>query len=93
MALFSWTAALGKILTGDNLRRRRIILVMGKADGESVDHHLLHCPYAQELWDMIFALFGIHWVMPKRVIDVFNCWQGCLGRQQNDVIGKAIPHC
>jgi hypothetical protein len=54
---------------------------------------LLHCPYAKELWDMIFALFGIHWVMPKRVIDLFNCWQGSLGRHQNFVIWKAIPHC
>jgi hypothetical protein len=33
---------------------------MCKADGESVDHLLLHCSYAKELWDMIFALFGIH---------------------------------
>jgi hypothetical protein len=66
---------------------------MCKADGESVDHLLLHCPYAKELWDMIFALFGIHWVMPKRVIDLFNCWQGSLGRHQNFVICKAIPHC
>ncbi len=66
---------------------------MCKADGESVDHLLLHCPYAKELWDMIFALFGIQWVMPKRVIDEFNCWQWSLVRQQNDVIWKTIPHC
>jgi hypothetical protein len=82
VAFFSWTTTLGKILTADNLRRCGIILVswccMCKVDAESVDHLLLHCPYAKELWDMIFALFGIHWVMPKRVIDVFNCWQGSL---------------
>ena len=74
---------MGKILTADNLRRRRIILVswycMCKADGESVYHLVLHCPYAKELWDMIFALFGVHWVMPRRVIDLFACWQGSLG--------------
>ena len=51
---------------------------MCKADGESIDR-LLHCPYTKELWDMIFGLFGIHWVMPKRVIKVFCCWQGSLG--------------
>uniref|UniRef100_A0A2N9G2I3 Reverse transcriptase zinc-binding domain-containing protein n=1 Tax=Fagus sylvatica TaxID=28930 RepID=A0A2N9G2I3_FAGSY len=43
-----------------------------EADGESVDHLFLHCPYAKELWDMILALFGIHWVMPKRVLDLFH---------------------
>ena len=38
---------------------------MCKADGESVDHLLLHCVYAKELWDMVFAMFTIHWVMPR----------------------------
>jgi hypothetical protein len=56
-------AFLGKILTAENLRRRRVILVswccMCKADGESVDHLLLHCVYAKELWDMDFAMFGM----------------------------------
>jgi hypothetical protein len=28
---------------------------MCKADGESVDHLLLHHPYAKEIWDMIFC--------------------------------------
>ena len=97
VAFFSWTAASGKILTLDNLCRRGIILAtwccMCKADGESIDHLLLHFPYAKELWDMIFALFGIHWVMPKHVIEVFCCWQGSMGRHKNMVIWKAIPHC
>jgi hypothetical protein len=65
---------------------------MCKVDGESVDH-LLHCSYAKEVWDMIFALFRIHWVMPRRVVDVFACWQGSLWHHQNIVIWKAIPHC
>ena len=95
MAFFTWTAALGKILTADNLRRRGIPVVswccMCKADGETVDHLLLHCPYAKELWDMVFGLFGIQWVMPKRAIDLFHCWIGSVGR--TSVIWKAIPHC
>jgi hypothetical protein len=97
VAFFSWTAALGRILTMENLSRRRIIIVswccMCKADGESVDHLLLHCGYAKELWDMVFVMFGIHWVMPKRVIDLFYCWQGKFGWHQNITIWKAIPHC
>jgi hypothetical protein len=66
---------------------------MCKADGESVDHLFLHCPYAKELWDMILALFGIYWVMPKRVLDLFICLQGSLGNHQHFVVWKAIPHC
>ena len=97
VAFFLWSAALGRILTADNLRCRGIILVswcyMCKADGESVDHLLLHCSYAKELWDMIFVFFGIHWVMPRHVIDLFDCWQGSLRRHQNLVLWRVIPHC
>ena len=95
VAFFVWTAALGKILTADNLRRRGIIIVswccMCKADGESVDNLLLHCSYAKELWDMIFVLFGLQWVMLKRVIDLLYCWHGSVGH--HSVIWKAISHC
>jgi len=52
-AFFAWSAALGKILTVDNFRKRHIIIVdrccLCKRDGESVDHLLLHC-------DVAFAL-------------------------------------
>jgi hypothetical protein len=41
VAFFTWSAALGKILTMDNLRKRRVIVVdrccMCKRNGESVD--------------------------------------------------------
>jgi hypothetical protein len=95
VAFFVWTAALGKILTADNLRRRGIPAVswccMCKADGESVDHLLLHCPYTKELWDMVLGLFGLHWVMPKTVTELLHCWFGSVGC--HSVIWKAIPHC
>jgi len=51
VAFFVWTAALGKILTHDNLRRCGIVVVewcvMCKKHGEFVDHLLLHCDVAQ----------------------------------------------
>ena len=66
---------------------------MCKEDGETVDHLLLHCDFAKELWDMVFVLFGLHWVMPRRVIELFACWQGKFGRHQHINIWRAIPHC
>ena len=75
VAFSTWTAALGKILTIDNIRNRNVVILewccMCKIDGESVNHLLLHCPLAQELWEMVIAIFGVVWVMPKGVERLF----------------------
>ena len=47
-----------------------------------VDHLLMHCTLAREMWDFVFALFGIYWVMPRRVFDLLACWQGGFGHHQ-----------
>ena len=84
VASFFWTAALGKILTIDNLRRWRILIVdcccMCKQDEEYVDHLLLHCCMARELCSFIFCLFGVQRVMPKRVVELLASWKGQYAR-------------
>ena len=76
VAYSSRSVFLRKILTTDNLQKMCIIFLywcyMCKRCGESVDHLLLHCPIAYELWSSLFFLFGIHWVMPHRVIDCLS---------------------
>ena len=58
LAFFTWTVAKGRILTLDNLRRRNICVVnrccMCKNDWERVDHLLILCPFASDLWSFIF---------------------------------------
>jgi len=75
---FVWMAALGQILTLDNLRKRKVIVVewccMCKRSGESINHFLLHCEVARELWNAIFSLFGVECVMPRRVIELLDCF-------------------
>ena len=87
VAFFSWIAALGKILTTDNIWNRHIAVLdwcyMCKRCGESVDHLLPHCPIAYEFWSIVFCLFGIHWVMPYKVIELLASWQGKFGRHRN----------
>uniref|UniRef100_A0A7N2KQL6 Reverse transcriptase zinc-binding domain-containing protein n=1 Tax=Quercus lobata TaxID=97700 RepID=A0A7N2KQL6_QUELO len=65
VAFFVWTAALGKYLTIDNLRKRKVWILdwcyMCKSNGESVDHLFLHCPVAMDLWSMVLGLFGVSW--------------------------------
>ena len=77
VAFFVWAAALGRILTTDNLRRRHIIVIdwccMCKENGKSISHLLLPCSAAREIWNFIFSIFAIEWVMPKGVVDLLSC--------------------
>ena len=45
-------------------------MLMYKCNGESVDHLLLHCSNASNLWSTILGLFGVYWVMPKSVVEL-----------------------
>jgi len=93
---FAWSAALGKILTLNNLRKRRVIVIdrccMCKRYGEYVDHLLLHCDVASALWSVLFNLFRMSWVMPRRVIDLFACWWS-VGRLRSAAVWKMVPTC
>jgi hypothetical protein len=79
-----WTAALGKILTMDDLKKRAIIIVhwccMSKSDGELVAHLLLYCPDDRELWDLLLCLLEVTWVMPHSVLAMLESWRGTMGR-------------
>ena len=97
VAFFVWIVALGKILTIDNLRLRKIRITdwcyICKCNGESVDHLLLHCSIALDLWSMILGLFGVQWVMPKSVLELLACWLGRCVRNRNSHIWMIIPPC
>jgi hypothetical protein len=60
VAFFVWSAALGKILTLDNLRKQHVIMInkcyMCKKTKKFVDH-LLHCDVASALWNSLFSIF------------------------------------
>ena len=96
VAFFSWIAALGKILTTDNLQKRHFVVLewcyMYKRYGESIDHLLLHCPIAYEMWSMVFCLFGICWVMQQRVVDLLDCWSCNCRQHHNIAIWRIVPH-
>ena len=44
---------------------------MCKKNGESVDHLLLHCVVA-----IVLCIFGLYWVMPRRVVDNIGLLEG-----------------
>ena len=96
MAFFAWTAARSKILTLDDLRRRGMVVVnrcwLCELDGESVDHLLLHCGVASALWNAFFTWFGLCWVIPCSVKEVFASWWSG-GRIRSAVVWKIVHLC
>ena len=96
VAFFVWSAALGKYLMINNLRKRKLWILdwcyMCKSNGESVDHLFLHCLGAMDLWSMVLGLFGVSWVMPHTVLGLLGCWQGSFGRHRNVYILSIVPH-
>jgi hypothetical protein len=95
LAFFTWTASLGKILTLDNLPKRHIIVIdwccMCKKCGKTQDHLFLHCDVAREMWIMIFHMFGVEWIMPKRVVHFLPCWNRGVGWNDSIIVWNAIP--
>ena len=66
---------------------------MCKCNSETVDRLFLHCLIAMELWDMVFGLFGVSWVMPMFVVEFLAYWQGRFGHHRNGYIWIVVPHC
>jgi hypothetical protein len=63
-----------------------------KSDGETVNHLLLHCEVENALWYAIFNRFGLSWVMPNSVADLFACWWAG-GHSRNAIMWKMVPLC
>jgi hypothetical protein len=93
---FAWSVAMGKILTLDNLRKRHVIVMnrccMCKRSKDTVDHLLLHCEVASALWSAIFGCFGMSWVMPRWVSELFASWWS-LGGGGVPRFEKMVPTC
>jgi hypothetical protein len=97
VAFFVWSAALGKILTHDNLRKMNVIVIewccLCKKSGESIDHLLLHCDIARDLWSYILIVFGVQWVMSRTVLELLNSWGAAIGCGRAKEAWRLAPLC
>jgi len=76
IAFFSWAAALGRILTVDNLKRQGFYIVnwccLCKKDEETFNHLIIHCEYTVDIWHFVLNIFG---VMPSNILELLQCWK------------------
>uniref|UniRef100_A0A5B7ACY1 Reverse transcriptase zinc-binding domain-containing protein n=1 Tax=Davidia involucrata TaxID=16924 RepID=A0A5B7ACY1_DAVIN len=95
VSFFAWTVCRGAISTLDNLQKRGFYLAnrccMCKEETELVDHLLLRCPWAKELWQLILSLFGVPWVFPGGVKGMFFCWEGARIRKDVKPLWRMAP--
>ncbi|RVX20823.1 Protein HUA2-like 3 [Vitis vinifera] len=78
VGFFAWEASWGKVLTLDQLKKRRWSLpnrcLLCCAADETIDHLLIHCTKSKVLWDLLFTLFSVQWVLPLSVKEVLLGW-------------------
>ncbi|RVX05699.1 LINE-1 reverse transcriptase-like [Vitis vinifera] len=95
ISFFAWEATWGKALTLDLVQKRGWALVnrcfMCLEKEENINHLLLHCSRTRALWDLLFALFGLSWVLPFSVRETLLSWNGYFLGKNRKKVWRAAP--
>ena len=77
VSFFAWEDIWGRILTLGQLKRSYFLpnrCYLCKVEEKSANHLHFHCPKAAMIWQLIFALFGVQWVMPSSIKETILSW-------------------
>ena len=95
VSFFAWEASWGKVLTQDQLKRRGWILAnrcfLCCDDEETINHVLIHCPKARVLWNLMFSLFGVNWVLPLTIRDTLLGWSASFVDKKRGKTWQPVP--
>eukprot|EP00268_Persea_americana_P004659 TRINITY_DN11508_c0_g1_i8.p1 TRINITY_DN11508_c0_g1~~TRINITY_DN11508_c0_g1_i8.p1 ORF type:complete len:235 (+),score=26.42 TRINITY_DN11508_c0_g1_i8:575-1279(+) len=93
---FGWSALLGGILTMDNLRRRRMLVVnacpMCLSDEETIAHLSLNCKTAQFIWKVTLGWFHCCGPLPQPLPALFEYWKMGVGSKRGNVESFILWH-
>ena len=97
VSFFAWEASWEKVLTQDQLKRRGWILAnrccLCCVEEETINHILVHCSKAKILWDLVFSLFGVNWVLPFTVRDTLLSWYVSFKNKKYRKVWWAVSLC
>ncbi|RVX16052.1 putative ribonuclease H protein [Vitis vinifera] len=95
ISFFAWEATWGKALTLDLVQKRGWVLAnrcfMCLEKEETINHLLLHCSRTRALWDLLFALFGVSWVLPFSVRETLLSWNGFFMGKNRKKVWRVTP--
>ena len=78
----------------DNLKRGWTLVnkrFLCKDEKESCNHIILHCSKASLLWQLVFSLFAVVWVLHTSVQATFLSWHSrSVGRRKKKVWNVAL---
>ncbi|RVW89949.1 Transposon TX1 uncharacterized 149 kDa protein [Vitis vinifera] len=60
-------------------------------DEETINHILVHCPKARVLWNLVFTLFRVNWVLQLTVRDTLLGWSASFVDKKREKIWRATP--
>ena len=88
---------MGKVLTLDQLKRRRRTLANRRCflceEEETVGHLLIHFPKARLLWDLFFAIVGISCVFIRMVRETLLSWHDYFVGKRHKKAWMIAPLC
>lgn len=92
---FAWLVLRGSILTMDNLQRHNVIVVnacpLCLANEKTMDHLLLNCWGAKEIWNSFFKSFDYSWILPDSILLLFNSWWSIFSGILFEVWSSSLP--
>ncbi|RVX13277.1 Histone-lysine N-methyltransferase ASHH1 [Vitis vinifera] len=60
---------------------------------ETVDHLLLHCVKTRVLWNLLFSLFGVAWILSYSVKETLLGWHGAFLGKARKKAWQMVPLC
>ena len=97
VGFFALEASWRKVLTLDHLKRKGWAIAnrcfLCCAEEESINHIIIHCSRARVLWELVFVLFGVTWVLPYSARDTLLGWHGSFVGKKHRKAWRATPLC